>query len=67
MRVHCIGKETPAADYDFAGYRVEFPDWWFNIRPSNTEPYLRFICEARTQQLLDEKTAEASAIIESYD
>ena len=67
VRDHFIGKEKPSAYYDFDGYRVEFPDWWFNIRPSNTEPYLRFICEARTQQLLDEKTAEASAIIESYD
>ena len=67
VRDHSIGKEKPSAYYDFDGYRVGFPDWWFNIRPSNREPYLRFICEARTQQLLDEKTAEASAIIKSYD
>ena len=43
---------------DFDGYRVEFPDWWFNVRPSNTEPYLRFICEATTKTLLDETVAK---------
>lgn len=47
--------ETPAATMDFDGYRVEFPDWWFNIRPSNTEPYLRFLCEATSDELLSEK------------
>ncbi len=49
--------ETPTATMDFDGYRVEFPDWWFNIRPSNTEPYLRFICEATSDELLEEKVA----------
>ena len=38
------------------GYRLDFEDWWFNIRPSNTEPYLRFLAEARDQKLLDTKT-----------
>ncbi len=39
------------------GLTVEFDDWWCNIRPSNTEPLLRLNVEARTQELLDEKTA----------
>jgi phosphomannomutase len=47
--------ETPLVFYDFDGYRMEFKSWWFNIRPSNTEPYLRFIAEAETQTILDEK------------
>jgi phosphomannomutase len=47
--------ETPLVCYDFDGYRIEFKSWWFNIRPSNTEPYLRFIAEAETQALLNEK------------
>jgi phosphomannomutase len=47
--------ETPLTFYDFDGYRLEFKTWWFNIRPSNTEPYLRFIAEAETQAILDEK------------
>jgi phosphomannomutase len=28
------------------GLRVEYPDWWFNLRPSNTEPVLRLNLEA---------------------
>ncbi len=64
VRSHFIGKETPTASFDFDGYRVEFPDWWFNIRPSNTEPYLRFIAEAKTQAILDEKVKIVKGIIE---
>ena len=56
--------ETPTAVMDFDGYRLEFPQWWFNIRPSNTEPYLRFICEATTDEVLAQKIADAAAIIE---
>ena len=48
---------------DFDGYRVEFPEWWFNIRPSNTEPYLRFLCEATSDELLQEKIAETEKIL----
>lgn len=47
--------ETPVKIYDFDGYRIEYSDWWFNIRPSNTEPYLRLIIEAKTPELLQEK------------
>lgn len=49
---------------DFDGYRVEFEDWWFNIRPSNTEPYLRFLCEASSDALLDEKIKKTSDFLE---
>ena len=38
---HFTSGEKPSALMDFDGYRVEFPQWWLNIRPSNTEPYLR--------------------------
>lgn len=48
---------------DFDGYRVEFSQWWFNIRPSNTEPYLRFICEASTDELLARKVEEATQLL----
>jgi phosphomannomutase len=59
-------RETPTAYYDFDGYRLEFPDWWFNIRPSNTEPYLRFLAEARSQELLDEKTQQVFALLKPF-
>jgi phosphomannomutase len=45
------------------GLTVEFDDWWFNVRPSNTEPLLRLNVEARTEELLKEKTAELLALI----
>ena len=37
------------------GVTVQFEDWWFNVRPSNTEPYLRLVLEARSRKLMDEK------------
>ncbi len=48
---------------DFDGYRLEFADWWFNIRPSNTEPYLRLIVEAKNEEILSEKLEEIKKII----
>ncbi len=59
-------RETPTAYYDFDGYRLEFPDWWFNIRPSNTEPYLRFLAEAQSKALLDEKTKKVFELLKPY-
>ena len=47
--------EEPTAFYDFDGYRVEFTEWWFNVRPSNTEPYLRLVVEAADPAMLEEK------------
>ena len=63
VRDHFMQAEQSTAYMDFDGYRVEFPDWWFNIRPSNTEPYLRFLCEATSKELLDEKVAKVREII----
>ncbi len=63
VRDFFISRETPSAMMDFDGYRVEFPEWWFNIRPSNTEPYLRFICEAVSDDLLEEKVNAAEGLL----
>ena len=65
LREHFISRETPVAMMDFDGYRVEFPDWWFNIRPSNTEPYLRFICEASSDELLESRINEVKELLVS--
>jgi phosphomannomutase len=46
------------------GLTVEFDDWWFNVRPSNTEPLLRLNVEARTPEMLEEETHEVLALIE---
>ena len=64
VKKHFEQSEKPDVVMDFDGYRLEFPDWWFNIRPSNTEPYLRFICEAVSDELLQKKVAETAEIIE---
>jgi phosphomannomutase len=45
------------------GLTVEYEDWWFNVRPSNTEPLLRLNVEARTEELLQEKTDEVLSLI----
>ena len=63
VKEHFMAQEKATAFMDFDGYRVEFPDWWFNIRPSNTEPYLRFICEASSEELLQKKVAEAKDLL----
>jgi phosphomannomutase len=47
------------------GLTVEFDNWWFNVRPSNTEPLLRLNLEAETQDMLEEKTNELLRIIRS--
>jgi len=58
--------ETPAAFYDFDGYRIEYKDWWLNIRPSNTEPYLRFLAEANSVKLLNQIKDTVIGIIEGF-
>ena len=68
VREMFISEEKPTAQMDFDGYRVEFEKWWFNIRPSNTEPYLRFICEASDDDLLQEKIARVKTLLkEKFD
>jgi len=47
------------------GLTVEFGDWWFNVRPSNTEPLVRLNLEAKTKELMEEKTDEVLSIIRS--
>ena len=37
------------------GLTVEYEDWWFNCRPSNTEPLLRLNLEARTEELMEDE------------
>ena len=64
VKDHFLSKEKASRFMDFDGYRAEFGHWWFNIRPSNTEPYLRFICEADSDSLLSEKIAEVQQILE---
>jgi len=45
------------------GLSVEYADWWFNVRPSNTEPLLRLNLEARTQADMERRRDEVLALI----
>ncbi|KUK49728.1 MAG: Phosphomannomutase [Parcubacteria bacterium 33_209] len=40
------------------GIRIDFDDWWFLLRGSNTEPVLRLIVEAKSKELLEDKIKE---------
>jgi phosphomannomutase len=45
------------------GITVQYDDWWFNVRPSNTEPLLRLNVEAATCTLMAQKRDELLAVI----
>lgn len=47
------------------GLTVEYSDWWFNARPSNTEPLLRITIEANTREVLEQKRNELETLIKS--
>jgi phosphomannomutase len=47
------------------GISVDFDDWHFNVRPSNTEPLLRLNLEALSEPLMQEKRDEVLALIRS--
>lgn len=45
------------------GLTVDAGDWWFNLRPSNTEPLLRLNLEAADTALCDDRVAEVLGVI----
>jgi phosphomannomutase len=56
-------KYADGHQYKLDGLSVEYPDWHFNVRPSNTEPLLRLNLEARTPELMAQKRDEVVALI----
>lgn len=65
VRDHFVNIEKPERFLDFDGYRLDYKDWWLSIRPSNTEPYLRFLAEAKSKEMLDGIVKTVAAIINS--
>ena len=67
--------ETVAARYSGPGVRqdrldgltVDLGDWWFNLRPSNTEPLLRLNLEAANEEDCRAHTAEVLALIRGQE
>ncbi|MBV8639014.1 MAG: phosphomannomutase/phosphoglucomutase [Candidatus Eremiobacteraeota bacterium] len=45
------------------GVTIQYPNWWLNVRPSNTEPLLRLNVEGDTKELMEQHRDEALAII----
>ena len=60
--VEHFGKEAKSVDYT-DGITLDFGDWWFNVRPSNTEPLLRLNVEANSRELMEQKRDEVLAFI----
>lgn len=58
-----FGKEGRVSKID--GLRVDFSDWWFLVRSSNTEPVIRLVLEAKDKETLDQKTHLLSDILHS--
>lgn len=56
--------QAQGADIDHLdGVTVNFPDWWFNVRASNTQPLVRLNVEADSRETLESKTAEVLDMI----
>jgi phosphomannomutase len=58
---HYKGAEVDHLD----GVTISYPDWWLNVRPSNTEPLLRLNVEGDTRELMERHRDEALALIRS--
>ncbi|MDQ2716118.1 MAG: phosphomannomutase/phosphoglucomutase [Chloroflexota bacterium] len=56
------GKQAQSVDH-LDGLTVNFEDWWFNVRPSNTEPLLRLNVEAGKREEMEQKRDELLAFI----
>ena len=57
-----VAAAYPDADQDrLDGLTVDFGDWWFNLRPSNTEPLLRLNLEAASTDEVERRVAEVKA------
>lgn len=59
-----LAKKYGDGDIDnLDGVTIRYKDWWFNCRPSNTEPFLRLNIEAKTAELLDDKLFEIQKLL----
>ncbi len=57
-----FGKEAQSVDR-LDGLTLDFGDWWFNVRGSNTEPLLRLNVEANSWKLMEQKREEVLEVI----
>ena len=65
-KIDALGaRYSDAQTYTMDGVSVEYPDWHFNVRPSNTEPLIRLNLEATTQAKMERKRDEVLSFIRS--
>jgi len=58
-KIEMLAERFADAEIDYLdGITVNYPDWWFNVRPSNTEPYLRLVLEAADDTALEARMGE---------
>ncbi len=60
---HIKTKYAKGRMIELDGLSVEFDDWWFNVRASNTEPLIRLNLEAKSRAMMEEKRDEVLGII----
>jgi len=60
--VEHFGKDAQSIDH-MDGITLDYGDWWFNVRPSNTEPLLRLNVEASNKPLMEQKRDDLLAFI----
>ncbi len=64
-RMRLLSERYPDAEqYELDGISVIYPDWHFNVRPSNTEPLLRLNLEALTREAMERRRDEVLGIIQ---
>ena len=66
LRTALQAEAQPQTILEFDGWRIEYADWWINIRPSNTEPYLRVVMEADTPARLAERRAVVERLLRPF-
>jgi len=57
---------TDGRTFELDGVSVEYDDWWFNVRCSNTEPLVRLNLEAKSLEQMESKRDELLALIRSH-
>jgi phosphomannomutase len=64
--IEAVGAHFQGARQDrLDGLTVDLGDWWFNLRPSNTEPLLRLNLEAADREMCAARTEEVLGLIRS--
>jgi phosphomannomutase len=61
---HYAERDEPEIDH-LDGLTVDYGDWWFNLRPSNTEPLLRLNVEASDRETMEKERDELLDLIRS--